>query len=160
MDYYELLGVSREATPEELKKAYRKAARKWHPDVSDAPDAAERFKEVTTAYEVLSDPQKRSIYDRGGDPLSAGGGNREFMTTTYGVPARAAATAGVDPYSPGGGLETVQLGADVAHSLSRHWVAFGGLTLGRIAGPARESPLIDRISTWGLTVGLAWRGGF
>lgn len=92
--------------------------------------------------------------------LSAGGGNREFMTTTYGVPARAAATAGVDPYSPGGGLETVQLGADVAHSLSRHWVAFGGLTLGRIAGPARESPLIDRISTWGLTVGLAWRGGF
>lgn len=92
--------------------------------------------------------------------LSAGGGDRTFMSTTYGVPARAAATAGVDPYAPGGGFETVQFGAEMAHSLSRHWVAFGGLTLGRIAGPARKSPLIDRVSTWGMTVGLAWRGGF
>lgn len=73
-DYYALLDVSREASAEELKKAYRRLARQWHPDVNDAPEAEERFKEITTAYEVLSDPQKRSVYDRGGDPLSAGGG--------------------------------------------------------------------------------------
>lgn len=92
--------------------------------------------------------------------LAAGGGNREFMNTTYGVPARAAATAGVNPYAPKAGLENAQLSADFAHFLSRHWVAFGGVTLGRIAGPARNSPLIDRVSTYGLTFGVAWRGGF
>ena len=71
-DYYAVLGVARDATPEEIKKAYRRLARQLHPDVN--PDEEERFKEVTKAYEVLSDPQKRELHDLGGDPFSTGGG--------------------------------------------------------------------------------------
>ncbi len=77
-DLYAILGVSRDASPEEIKKAYRRLARQLHPDVN--PDAAtqERFKEVTRAYDVLSDPQKRQMYDLGGDPLSAAGAGAGF----------------------------------------------------------------------------------
>ena len=73
-DYYEILGVPRDATPEQIKKAYRQLAMKLHPDVATEPDAAERFKSVAEAYEVLQDPKKRDLYDRGGDPLGGGFG--------------------------------------------------------------------------------------
>lgn len=73
-DYYEILGVDRNATPEQIKKAYRRMAMKMHPDVSSEPDAADKFKQVQEAYEVLSDPQKKSIFDRGGDPMGGGFG--------------------------------------------------------------------------------------
>jgi molecular chaperone DnaJ len=73
-DYYGILGVSRNATPEELKRAYRRLARELHPDVNPDPAAQDKFKAVTTAYEVLSDPEKRRIVDLGGDPLSQGAG--------------------------------------------------------------------------------------
>ncbi len=63
-DYYKILGVSRDADQDQIKRAYRKLAHKHHPDVSKEPDAAEQFKEVKEAYEVLSDPEKRQAYDQ------------------------------------------------------------------------------------------------
>lgn len=65
-DYYKILGVSRDAAQDEIKRAYRKLARKYHPDVSKEADAEERFKEIGEAYEVLKDPQKRAAYDQVG----------------------------------------------------------------------------------------------
>ncbi len=74
-DYYELLGVSRDATEEEIKKAYRKLALKYHPDRNpDDKDAEEKFKEITEAYEVLRDPEARARYDRYGHAGVSGGG--------------------------------------------------------------------------------------
>ena len=73
-DYYEILGVSRDAKSEELRKAHRKLVRKLHPDVNKEPDAAERFSEVQEAYDILSDDEKRSQYDQFGSVGPGGGG--------------------------------------------------------------------------------------
>ncbi len=71
-DYYEIMGVPRDAAQDEIKRAYRGLARKYHPDVSSEPDAEERFKEVGEAYEVLKDPEKRAAYDQLGTRFKAG----------------------------------------------------------------------------------------
>ncbi|MEO0444679.1 MAG: DnaJ domain-containing protein, partial [Verrucomicrobiota bacterium] len=84
-DYYEVLGVSRDASPESLKRAFRKLARQYHPDVaSDIPDAESRFKAVNEAYEVLSDPEKRRKYDALGQDWQHGAEFRPFGEETKG----------------------------------------------------------------------------
>jgi molecular chaperone DnaJ len=74
-DFYDLLGVARESSETDIKKAYRKLAMEYHPDRNPSPDAEARFKEITEAYEVLRDPQKRSVYDRYGKAGLGGGGS-------------------------------------------------------------------------------------
>ena len=66
-DYYKILGLSRSATEEDVKKAYRKMALKFHPDKNKSPGAEEKFKEIAEAYDVLSDKKKREIYDQYGE---------------------------------------------------------------------------------------------
>lgn len=76
-DYYKILGIVRGASDEDIKKAYRKLALKYHPDKNKDPGAEEKFKEVAEAYEILSDPKKKEIFDKYGEEglkMGAGGG--------------------------------------------------------------------------------------
>jgi curved DNA-binding protein len=72
-DYYKTLGISRDASADEIKKAYRRLARRYHPDVSEEPDAETQFKGISEAYEVLKDPEKRKLYDQLGENWQTGG---------------------------------------------------------------------------------------
>ncbi len=125
-DHYETLGVSRDATDEEIKRAYKKLARKHHPDVNPGESAAEaRFKEIGAAYEVLSDRERRARYDRfgtdtpgAGDPFGGGLGDIFEAFFGQGSPFGGAAT------SRGGPLRGEDLEADV--DLDLEDVVFGG----------------------------------
>ncbi len=83
-DYYEILGISRSATKAQIKSAYRKLARKYHPDVNKSPGTTEKFKEATAAYEVLSDPSKRPLYDQFGHAGLTGQGQTAPGAGAYG----------------------------------------------------------------------------
>ena len=106
-DLYETLGVPRDADADTIKKAYRRLARKLHPDVNPDPETQERFKDVSRAYEVLSDPEKRRMYDLGGDPFNGAGGGfagagagfsfTDIMDAFFGGAAGGAAGSGRGP---------------------------------------------------------------
>jgi curved DNA-binding protein len=78
IDYYKILGVSKDATQEEIRKQYRKLARKYHPDVNKSPDAEQKFKALGEAYEVLKDPEKRKLYDQYGAEWKTGKQQEEY----------------------------------------------------------------------------------
>jgi len=81
---YETLGVSENASADEIKKAYRKLARKYHPDINKAPEAQEKFKEINAAYEVLSDAEKKAKYDQFGDQMFGGQSFQDFASSQGG----------------------------------------------------------------------------
>jgi molecular chaperone DnaJ len=143
-DFYKVLGVERKAKPEEIKKAYRRLARKYHPDVNPGDKSAEeRFKLITEAHDVLSDPKKRSVYDRfgqysdnladaaarGAEPGGAGGRGAPFDFTGFDW-GNAAPGGGAGAGNAGGGSSFRDIFADL----------FGGGGAGAGAKAEREPP--------------------
>src|SRR3990172_509133 len=132
-DYYEVLGVPRNADEPTLKKAFRSLARELHPDVSDDPNAEERFREVAEAYEVLSKPETRELYDRYGHAGLRTGGFRPSAFAFGSLTALLSAFFG-DDLLGGAGRRASRRGGDV--------LAEGAVDLVEAArGTAREVPL-------------------
>ena len=112
-DYYELLGVSRSASDAEIKQSFRTLARELHPDVSSEPDAERRFRDVAEAYEVLSDPERRALYDRYGKAGLKRGGYEPGFADFGSVADIFASFFGEDLLGGGAGRQRSQRGGDV-----------------------------------------------
>jgi curved DNA-binding protein len=138
-DYYEALGVPRDASTEEIQRAYRRLAREYHPDVNSDPGAEDRFKEIGEAYQVLSDPATRARYDRFGP---------DFRQIPEDVAAQWA-TAG---RQSGPSARTVHFGDEVGFDFDDLFGGLFGAGAGRMPGADQEAELV-------LTVEEAYRGG-
>ncbi|MYT20559.1 DnaJ domain-containing protein [Streptomyces sp. SID7760] len=146
-DFYEVLGVPRTADRDEIQRAYRALARRYHPDVNKDPQAEDRFKEVNEAFSVLSDPEQRARYDRFGD---------DFRQIPEDWEERVAAGAGGGSGWPGGGprvrYSTSGFGGEGVDVEDLFGSLFGGAGRTRVPGADQEAELP-------LTVEEAYRGG-
>jgi curved DNA-binding protein len=150
-DYYEVLGVSRSASPEEIQRAYRKLARTYHPDVNRDPGAEERFKEISEAYSVLSDPETRRRYDRFGP---------DFRQIPEGYEDYVAAGGAGRRGSPGGGGSRVWVDTG-GERFGVGGIDFDDLFGGLFGSRTRVGPIpgADHEAELELTVEDAYRGG-
>jgi molecular chaperone DnaJ len=148
-DYYELLGVGRDASDTDIKRAFRRLARELHPDVSDAPDAQERFREVVEAYEVLSKTETRDLYDRYGHAGLRSGGFQTGHVDFGNLADLFSAFFGDDVLfggrGGGGSARGADLGATIeidlveaAHGLTRDVTFEAAVTCGRCGGDGAE----------------------
>ncbi|KAI4329354.1 hypothetical protein L6164_021625 [Bauhinia variegata] len=125
-DYYATLGVPKSATGKDIKAAYRRLARQYHPDVNKEPGATEKFKEISNAYEVLSDDKKRALYDQYGEAgvkSTVGGASSAYTTNPFDLfetffGANMGAFAGMDPTGFGQRRRTVTKGEDIRYDIS------------------------------------------
>lgn len=150
-DYYQLLGVSRTADAKEIQRAYRKLARKYHPDVNKEPGAEDTFKQISEAYHVLSDPESRAQYDRfGPDFRRYAGAEREYAGQAAGG-SGGRARAGARPGASGFSWSSAQAGAGPGGA-TIDWDDLFGDVFGSMRGMDSEAELE-------LTVEEAFRGG-
>src|SRR6186713_2215174 len=134
-DYYAILGVRRDASVDDIKTAYRRLARKYHPDVSKEKDAEEKFKEMSEAYETLKDPEKRAAYDQ----LGSHRPGEEFR------PSPDWGRQFSEPFSGGsGGFEDLDLSSLFAGLAGRQ--ARGGASRGNYAMPGSDYEAVVRLS--------------